>query len=54
MSDLFEQIFKCALIAELIHEIEVVGGFEHVEVLDDVWGSLDISKNVDFVDDAVF
>lgn len=48
-----QQIFKGAPVAKLIDEVEVVGGFEHVIVSDDVRVGFDAAENVDFVDGAL-
>jgi hypothetical protein len=37
---LFEKLFKCSSVAELVHEVEIVSSFEHIEVFDDVLAGL--------------
>lgn len=49
-----EKAFKGASITEFVDEIEVVGGFEHVVVFDDVGVCFDVGEDVDFVDCALF
>ena len=49
-----EESFKGASIAVLIDEVEVVRGFEHVDILDDMLIFFDIGEDVDFVDGAFF
>ena len=48
-----EHAFEGAAVAVLVDEVEVVGGLEHVDVLDDMLVLLDIGQNVDFVDRAL-
>ena len=51
--DLFwKKTFKSTTVAVLINEIEVIGGFEHVNVLDDVVVLFNIGQNIDLVDCA--
>jgi hypothetical protein len=49
-----EQLVKSASIAVLIDKIKVVGGFEHVDVFDDVGAGLQSGEDVDFIDGALF
>ena len=46
------KFIKGASIAELIDEVEVVGGFKHVNVFDDVGAGLKGGEDVDLVDGA--
>lgn len=48
-----EHSFESAAVAVLVDEVEVVGSFEHVDILDDVLIFLDICQDVDFVDGAL-
>jgi hypothetical protein len=45
-----DESLEGASIAEFVNEVEVIGGFEHVVVLDDVVVVLDVSEDVYFVD----
>jgi hypothetical protein len=47
-----EQFVEGASVAELVDEVEVVGCFEHVDVLDDVGAGLKGRQDVDLVDGA--
>lgn len=47
-----QQVFEGASVAVLVDEIEVIGGFEHVKIFDDVGMSFDVGENVDLVDSA--
>lgn len=51
---LLEELFEGAPITELIHEVEVVVGLEHLDVPHDVGRRLDARQRVDFVDSALF
>ena len=51
---LTQQVLKSASVAVLVDEVEVIGGFEHVEIFDDVGVGLNIGEDVDFVDSALF
>ena len=51
---LAQQVLKSASVAVLVDEVEVIGGFEHVEIFDDVGVGFDIGEDVDFVDSALF
>jgi len=51
---LAEHSFKGASIAVLIDEVEVVGSFEHIDVLDDMLILLYIGEDVDLIDGALF
>lgn len=50
---LLQHLLQRATITILIHEVEVVIGFEHFDVADDVGGGLDGGEDVDFVDGAL-
>ena len=47
-----EQLVKSAPVAEFVNEVEVVGCFEHVDILDDVGARLEGREDVDLVDCA--
>lgn len=49
-----EHAFEGASVAVLVDEVEVVGRFEHVDVLDDVLIFLDVGQDVDLVHRALF
>lgn len=42
--------FKCPSVAVLIDEIEIVGCFQHIDVLDNMLILFDICEDIDFVD----
>ena len=44
-----KETLKCTPVAVLIYEVEIVGCFKHIDVLDDVLILLDIGKDVDLV-----
>ena len=44
---LLHQFVQSAAVAVLVDEVEVVGSFEHVDVLDDVLVLLDVGEDVD-------
>jgi hypothetical protein len=44
-----EHALEGASVAVLVDEVEVVGSFEHVDVLDDVLIFLDVSEDVDLI-----
>lgn len=48
-----EHSLERASVAVLVDEVEVVGGLEHVDVLDDVLVLLDVGEDVDFIDGAL-
>jgi hypothetical protein len=50
---LFKNTFKCAPITVLVDKVEIIRGFEHVDVFDDVLMLLDIGEDIDFVDGAL-
>ena len=50
---LAEDALEGAAVAVLVDEVEVVGGLEHVDVLDDVLVLLDVGEDVDLVDGAL-
>lgn len=52
-SFLAENALQSAAVAVLINEVEVVGRFEHVDVLDDVFVLFDVGEDVDLVDGAL-
>lgn len=41
---------KSASIAVLVNKVEVVGRFEHIDILDYMLILLDVSQDIDFVD----
>jgi len=47
-----EHAFEGAAVAVLVDKVEVVGRFEHIDVLDDVFVFFDIGENINFVDCA--
>ncbi len=47
-------MIECSTVTVLIDEIEIVGGFEHVEIADDVFVDFDVGEDVDFIDGAFF
>ena len=47
-----QQLIKGPSVAEFVDEIEVVGSFEHVDVLDDEGTGLQSRQDVDLVDRA--
>jgi hypothetical protein len=49
---LLHEFIHSAAVAILIDKVEIIGSFEHVDVLDDVGTVLEGGKNVDFVDRA--
>jgi len=49
---LSEKLFKSAAVAVLIDEVVVIGGFEHVDVADDVGMGVERGENVDLVERA--
>ena len=49
-----EEPLQSAAVAVLVDEVEVVLGFEHVVVGDDVFVFLDVGEDVNFVDGAFF
>ena len=49
-----EPTLKCASIAKLVDKVEIVGCFEHVYVLDDVFVLLDVCQDVDLIHSALF
>ena len=50
----FEHAFKSSSVTIFVDKIEIVGGFEHVDVLDDMVMFLDVGENIDLVDSALF
>jgi hypothetical protein len=50
---LLHEFIESSTVAVLIDEVEVVGGFEHIDVLDDVGAALEGGKNVNFIDSAL-
>jgi len=42
-----------AAVAVLVDEVEIVGGFEHVDVFDDIGAGLQRRKDIDLVDSAL-
>lgn len=50
----FEDAFESSAVAVFVDEIEIVGSFEHVNILDDVVVLFDVGENIDFVDCALF
>lgn len=53
-SFLLHEFVHGSSIAVFVDKVEVVGGFEHVDVLDDVRAALECGEDVDFVDSAFF
>jgi hypothetical protein len=53
-SFLLHQFIESASVAVFVDEVEVVGSFQHVDVLDDVGAALQSGEDVDFVDSALF
>ena len=49
---LLHKFIEGASVAELVDEVEVVGGLEHVDVFDDVGAGLEGGEDVDLVDGA--
>ena len=50
---LLHQLIESAAVAVLVHEIEIVGCFEHVDVFDDMGAALQRGQDVDLVDRAL-
>jgi len=46
------QFIHCAAVAILIHKVEIIRSFEHVDVFDDIRAVLESGKYVDFVNCA--
>lgn len=49
-----EHSFEGSSIAVLIDEIEVIGGFEHIDIFDDMLIFFNIGEDIDLVDGALF
>lgn len=49
-----QHAFQGASVAVLVDEVEIVGGFEHINVLDNVLVLLYIGQNVDLINSAFF
>lgn len=49
-----EETLEGATVTVLVDKVEIVGRFEHIDVLDDVLILLDIGEDVDLVDSALF
>ena len=49
-----EHAFESAAVAVFVDEVEVVGCFEHVDVLDDVFIFFDVGEDVDLIDSTLF
>lgn len=50
---LLQPMLQCPLVAEFVHKIKVIRGFEHLDVSDDIGTLLDSLQDLDFVDCAL-
>ena len=49
-----EHAFEGASIAVLVDEVKIVGGFEHIDILDDMLIFFNVGQDVDLVDCTFF
>ena len=48
----WEKALQSAPITVFVDEVEIIGGFEHIEVTNDMLIDFDVGENVDFIDSA--
>ena len=51
---LFENAFQSAPITVFVNKVTVIRGFQHIDILDDVFVLFYVGENVDFIDCAFF